>query len=126
MSNSWTKDRSGNWKIKALATSWEAAKERGDNMIMVTKKNGQQQWVECSRPSRTFHTEHGDMLFLTPGEVTNIGHTTRKPRTHHTTRKTNTHRCESCGRSGAHQTTDISGITGWACNRCDDGSLSLA
>ena len=35
-------------------------------------------------------------------------------------------RCEVCGASVAHFTHDLSGIGGYACRRCDDGSLSFA
>lgn len=39
--------------------------------------------------------------------------------------RTNDGTCESCGRRGAHWATDMSGISGYACRTCDDGSLSL-
>lgn len=35
-------------------------------------------------------------------------------------------RCAECGRPGARMTHDMSGIGGYACRRCDDGSLSFA
>lgn len=35
-------------------------------------------------------------------------------------------RCQECGSSyGVHEACDLSGIPGWACNRCDDGTLSF-
>lgn len=42
-----------------------------------------------------------------------------------TTARRPSHVCQSCGRRGAHIAFDLSGIDGWACNTCDDGSLSF-
>ncbi len=42
------------------------------------------------------------------------------------TRTGRSHECESCGAPRAHRAIDMSGIAGYACYRCDDGSLSLS
>lgn len=47
------------------------------------------------------------------------------PTTHSARTRTRGHACEACGARNAHWAYDMSGIGGYACHRCDDGTLSL-
>lgn len=100
------KTRQGEWVVMAPTTDLTAGAT-----ITVTKKSGETKTERIARVGRTFTVDGVEMAY---GYIA-AGATRPSPG----------RSCESCGSSrGVHPATDMSGVGGYACYRCDDGSLS--
>ena len=103
----WTKLRNGSWGIKGFDLT-----EGGQ--VTVTKKSGE---TKTATVGKVLSTGTDGMSIATVATAAHSRSTYTRP--------TSSHRCEECGRSGAHAARDSSGISGWLCNSCDDGSASF-
>ncbi|MCI1962822.1 MAG: hypothetical protein LKJ18_01815 [Ancrocorticia sp.] len=118
----WIKLRNGSWGIKGFDLT------EGEQ-VTVTKKSGETKTVTVGK---VIWTGTDGLSIATVATATHSRSTYTSPtytRRYATGRLgqlgTSSHRCEECGRSGAHAARDMSGISGWLCNSCDDGSASF-
>lgn len=123
-STSWIKLRNGSWGCKGYGLKVGAT-------ATVTRRDGSTSEVRIDKVVWT-----GDNG-LSIAACTTIGE--RRPATRTATSATRTtavrsnrtayppaRRCEDCGSTrGVHWATDMSGIGGYACRSCDDGTLSF-
>lgn len=103
------KTKSGEWVVYGPA----AVVRPG--VLSVTKKSGETKTEQVERVGRAFMVDGQAMVY---GYISRTTAQTQSPRH-------NGPACESCGYRYAHLATDMSGISGYACIRCDDGSLSF-
>ena len=115
----WTKSRKGEWLVRIPKQWWDNYCEAGENEFPVTTRNGEQQWVEISRASKPFTLDGVEYVLGTPVKET-------RTYRHYTKKRPAAHRCEQCGTTrNVHEAHDMSDITCWLCNRCDDGTASI-
>lgn len=83
------------------------------------KKSGEIKRVNISKVSKPFTLDGKEYVLGTPA--------TERSQRRAYVRRTTSHRCEECGgRHNVHQAHDMSGITCWLCDKCDDGTASIA
>lgn len=113
----WTKLRNGSWGIKGFDLT------EGEQ-VTVTKKSGE---TKTATVGKVIWTGTDGLSIATVATATHSHSTyTRRYATGRPGQLgTSSHRCEECGRSGAHAARDMSGISGWLCNSCDDGYASF-
>lgn len=124
----------GRWR--KLYGAWFVEVDRADvtgdvrgMRIRVVKRNGQRQTFEADGFDPDTAESEGESPYPT-GHVIKEDPTVAKPARNRSTSRPSAsgsrHRCQECGRLGAHRAYDMSGIPGYACNCCDDGTLSFA
>lgn len=98
---------------------YENYSEAGEFEFPVMKKSGEIKRVNISKVSKPFTLDGKEYVLGTPAAERS------QRRTY--ARRTTSHRCEECGgRRNVHQAHDMSGITCWLCDKCDDGTASIA
>lgn len=85
--------------------------------VVVTKKSGEAKTEHVATVGRSFTVDGVDMVY---GYLDTSRRTPAAATTARASRS-----CQVCGSSRAHAATDMSGISGYACYRCDDGHLSF-
>lgn len=114
----WTKCNDG-WKVRIPADLYENYSEAGEFEFPVMKKSGEIKRVNISKVSKPFTLDGKEYVLGTPAAERS------QRRTY--ARRATSHRCEECGgRRNVHQAHDMSGITCWLCDKCDDGTASIA
>ena len=105
---SFTKLRNGSWGIKGTGL-------RAGLVVGVVKRDGSTSNVTVDR----IVWDGGNV------QIASIKQSATRTATAATYSRPAGHSCECCGTPRAHYARDLSGIGGYACNRCDDGSLSF-
>lgn len=119
----WTKGRNGDWLVRIPANMWRNYEEAGENEFTVHKRNGETQIVRIERVSKPFLIETAEYVLGTPAREKRTY--VRTGRTYGSYRR-GSRRCEECGSTrNVHKAHDMSGLSCWLCDNCDDGSASI-
>lgn len=107
---SYRKTRQGEWVVMAPVEAFQPGR-----LVAVVTKSGETRHEVIARVGRPFSVGGVEMAYGYIDPRSAAGHDRTK------------RSCESCGSTtGVHHATDMSGIGGYACRRCDDGTLSFA
>ncbi|MBW3069275.1 hypothetical protein GZ998_07130 [Actinomyces sp. 594] len=108
------KTKAGKWVAYGPYTE---LKDSEGGEIEVTLKSGKTTTRKCVGLGKPFMAKGCQMVYAYLDDRGNHGGSRSK----------GGRRCEECGSTrGVHLAYDLSGIPGYACYRCDDGTLSFA